>query len=431
MKRALVVGSGAGGATAAKELQGDFEVTVVEAGGEFSPLRMKLSTIERMKHFGVLRDPRMIQWLMPNMRIRRTADGMVLVNGVGLGGTTTLATGNGVRVDGDLQALGIDLDAEFESAQHEIPISAAHEQRWGDATRGLFDVCGTMGLEPRTLPKMGDAERCVGCGRCVLGCRPGAKWDSRRFLHVAVEHGARVVEHCEVERLVVEGRRATGVVARRGLRREFMPADLVVLAAGGFGTPPILHASGIACEPRLFVDPVLCVATEWPEAGLCHQIAMPFVVQRDGFIIAPYFDLLSFAFNGQWRFPARDTLALMIKLADNEVGSICGDRIDKCLTTRDHERLAEGVRLCTSILDHFGVPERALVLGTLNAGHPGGMLPLTRASAATFHDERLPDNVYIADASLFPRSLGNPPILTIVAMAKRVAAICRRQWGGS
>jgi choline dehydrogenase-like flavoprotein len=81
--------------------------------------------------------------------------------------------------------------------------------------------------------------------------------------------------------------------------------------------------------------------------------------------------------------------------------------------------------LCTEILGRFGIREDAVFSGTLNAGHPGGMLPLTRESAVSFHDARLPDNVYVADASLFPRSLGNPPILTIVAMAKRVSRICR------
>jgi choline dehydrogenase-like flavoprotein len=52
------------------------------------------------------------------------------------------------------------------------------------------------------------------------------------------------------------------------------------------------------------------------------------------------------------------------------------------------------------------------------------MLPLTEASAPVVHDDRLPENVFVADASLFPRSLGNPPILTIIALAKRVARIC-------
>jgi len=52
------------------------------------------------------------------------------------------------------------------------------------------------------------------------------------------------------------------------------------------------------------------------------------------------------------------------------------------------------------------------------------MLPLTQASASTVHDDRLPENVFVADATLLPRSLGNPPILTIIALAKRVARVC-------
>jgi len=32
--------------------------------------------------------------------------------------------------------------------------------------------------------------------------------------------------------------------------------------------------------------------------------------------------------------------------------------------------------------------------------------------------------VFVADASLFPRSLGNTPIPTIIALDKRVARIC-------
>ncbi|HEU4897756.1 MAG TPA: GMC oxidoreductase, partial [Actinomycetota bacterium] len=74
-------------------------------------------------------------------------------------------------------------------------------------------------------------------------------------------------------------------------------------------------------------------------------------------------------------------------------------------------------------LGNLGAAPEDVVLGAVNAGHPGGMLPLVRDSAGSFHDARLPDNVYVADASLFPESLGNPPILTIVAMAKRIGRL--------
>ncbi len=427
-KRAIVIGSGAGGATVAKELQGAFDVTVLEAGVSFRPLSFDLPVLEHMKRYGLLRDHRQIHWFMPNMRTRRTPDRMVLVNGSGLGGTTTLATGNGLRLDRDLQALGIDLEPEFASAHAEIPIGTGHQHRWRASTVELFNTCQSMGLEPTPTPKMGNAERCVRCGRCVLGCRPGAKWDSRRYLQLAVARGAHVIQGCRVERVLIEAGVARGVIARRGWRRDYVPGDLVVLAAGGFGTPHILEASGIPTEPRLFVDPVLCVAAEWTGANQCHEIAMPFVVQQEGFIVSPYFDYLSFLFHPDWRLPAMNTLPLMIKIADSPEGRVRNGRIEKRLTQQDRDRLAQGLKLCKRIFASMGVAEESIFLGILNAGHPGGTLPLTRQSAESFHDCRLPPNLYVADASLLPDALGNPPILTIVAMAKRISSICRTRW---
>ena len=113
MKRAIVVGSGAGGATAAKELQGKFQVTVLEAGNSFQPFTKNLNTIEKVKKTGLLFDEREIHWIFNNMIIRKAEDGMVLVNGSGEGGTTTLSAGNAIRQDQDLKAIGINLDAEF------------------------------------------------------------------------------------------------------------------------------------------------------------------------------------------------------------------------------------------------------------------------------------------------------------------------------
>ena len=114
----------------------------------------------------------------------------------------------------------------------------------------------------------------------------------------------------------------------------------------------------------------------------------------------------------------------MIKLADSPGGSVTEKSVHKVLTDEDKQRLTEGVELCTEILTRLGVNKDRIVLGTINAGHPGGMLPLTTQEAETFHHSRLPENLYVADATLFPKSLGNPPILTIMAMAKRVSKVC-------
>jgi choline dehydrogenase-like flavoprotein len=425
MKQAIVVGSGAGGATVAKELQGHFDVTVLEAGKEFRPLGLSLPAMERVKRTRLLFDEREIRLIFPAMQIRKTPD-MVLVNGIGTGGTTTLSCGNGLRMDRDLRALGIDLDAEFEEIYREIPISTDHQKRWHKHTRRLYEICQELGLAPQPIPKMGDYARCISCGRCVLGCPQGAKWDSRRFLTLAQQNGARVVTGSRVESVAIENGRATGVWAREGWRRRFYRADLVLLAAGGFATPVILKNSGIPCEPGLFVDPVLCVAVEWEGALQCKELEMPFVVQQEHTILSPYFDYLSFFFNRAWKYPARDILALMIKLADANTGSVSKRGVSKALTVEDRQRLAEGVEICKEILCRFGAQEERIFLGTINAGHPGGMLPLTEQEAESLHHRRLPQNLYVADATLLPRALGNPPILTIVALAKRVSKLCRR-----
>ena len=426
MKHAIVIGSGAGGATVAKELQGKFDVTVLEAGKEFNPFPLELATIERVKKTGLLLDERVMSLSFPNIQIRKTPD-MVLVNGIGLGGTTTISTGNAVRMDKDLKAIGINLDDEFEEVFREIPVTTVHQKRWHKHTRRLFEICSELGLDPQPMPKMGNYEKCNSCGRCTYGCRNGAKWDSRQFLQIARDRGAQVITNCRVERIVIENGHATGVEARHGLtpHTSRYPADLVVLAAGGFGTPIILQNSGISCEPRLFVDPVLCVATEWENALQCKEVEMPFFVQREHFILSPYFDYVSFLFNKAWRYPAKDTLGIMIKLADSTTGSISKQELRKTLTTQDKERLGGAVETGKEILRRFGAKDQDIFLGTINAGHPGGMLPLTEREAESFHHDRLPENLYVADATLIPESLGNPPILTIVAMAKRISKICQ------
>lgn len=425
MATAIVVGSGAGGATAARELQGRFDVQVLEAGREFRPLTLDLAVPERLKRWGLLYDERLIRLLFPAMKVQRTRAGLVLVCGIGTGGTTTLAAGNALRLDRDLKALGIDLDEEFAELGREVPVSTAHQARWNETTRRLFEVFETIGLDPRPLPKMRRHESCGPCGRCVLGCPSGAKWDSREFLRQAVDRGARLVTGCRVERVEVEAGRATGVTARVGGRRERFAADVVVLAAGGLGSPVILQSSGVACEPGLFVDPVLCVAAPWAGARQDREISMPFVAESGPVILSPYFDYLSYFFNRDWRPAAGNVVSLMIKLADTRGGTVSDRTIEKDLSLQDREALRTAVGLCVDILNRLGVGKSEMFFGTLNAGHPGGMLPLTSADAATLHPARLPANLYLADATLLPEALGKPPILTIMALAKKVAKAIR------
>ena len=422
MKKAIVVGSGAGGCAAASALCEEFDVTILEAGRAFEPFAYKLSTFEPMRRAGLFLDERMIQMLFPEMRIQKASTGLVHVNGRCLGGTTALATGNALRYDRFLQDLGINLDAEFAELEREVPITQDHYKRWSDLTVLMFDAFERLGFDPQVTPKfMEDANRCVACGRCVLGCRFGAKWTADRLLegrpYIDVQTG------CTVQSVEIVDGRARGVRVAGPRGKQLLEADLVVVAAGGLGTPVVLEASGITTEPKLFVDPVICVAAPWPGARVDSQLPMPFVAQRDEYILSPYFDWLSFFFNGRWRRPASDIVSIMVKYADSSMGSFDGKRLYKPITGHDNDIVVRSVEESKQVLELLGVDRADVFLGTVNAGHPGGCLPLTADESETLHRDSLPANLYVADSSLFPRSMGNPPILTIMALARRVARV--------
>ncbi len=421
MKKAIVIGSGAGGAMVARMLADDFDVTVLEAGKAFKPLSLPLGQLAKFRKTGLYFDERLIQLLLPNMRIDRAKE-MVMVYGQGVGGTTTLATGNAVRADQGLREIGINLDEEFDELYRELPITTDHQSCWSPITRQAFDVMQQMGLAPLPMPKLLRTKQCRMCGHCSIGCPTRAKWDTRELLD-----GIDVITGCKVIRIDIEDNRAQRVHVQQGLRHTTIEADVIIVAAGGYGTPDILRNSGIECRSTLFVDPVLCVAAPMESSHQDRQLLMPFVSHRDGYIISPYMDWLSFFFNKSWRKPMDGIASFMIKLADAEQGDVHHNKMQKTLTSLDRQRLQQGVRDCREILTRMGASESDIFLGTLNAGHPGGMLPLTSAEAQTLHSPLLPDNLYVADATILPQALGLPPMLTIMALAKRIVKNIKSQ----
>jgi len=61
---------------------------------------------------------------------------------------------------------------------------------------------------------------------------------------------------------------------------------------------------------------------------------MPFAVQKEHFILSPYFDFLSFFFNKDWKLPANHIVSIMIKLADENIGSVSNRKVDKPLAEK-------------------------------------------------------------------------------------------------
>lgn len=308
-----------------------------------------------------------------------------------------------------------------------LPITTEHQRYWNDATRELFDIFAEMGLSPQPTPKFLKQPQCANCGHCAIGCPTGIKWDTRDLIEETLKKGAVLEKNCRVKELEISGGEVTGLVATRGLREVRYQADMYILAAGGFGTPVILESSGIECTRTLFVDPVLCVAAVRKDFGQDSQLLMPFYSRQDGYMLSPYMDYLSFFFDRRWRYPKSDIISLMIKMADDSEGAAEGRAIHKGVTEVDKERLKRGVRQCRQILARMGNRREETFLGILNAGHPGGMLPLGSDSANSLHDARLPGNLYVADSTVFPEAAGLPPILTIMALSMKVAGKVRER----
>jgi len=339
-----------------------------------------------------------------------------------------------MRMDEDLVRLGINLDPEFEKIYNEIPVHTSHTERWNKNTRELFDISNEMELAPEPVPHMTRDILCMDCGQCTLGCPRRSLWDSRQYLRDALDSGAKLVNYAHVEKIIIKDNKATGVQARIGWSSEVYPADLVIVSAGALNTPVILQNSGIECEPRLFANPITCVAAHKPNSHQDKEIPIPFIIRRNDWIIAPYFDHISYFFNSAWKYPAKDIVSLMVKVLDMSEGTVIntgGKTIEKTLMAQDKKRLADGIKLSKEILAKMGIEKDNIFTGTLMSWVQAGSFPLTEKTAKTFHHEKLPDNVYVADASLLPASAEKFPILTIIALAKRIAHICKENFGNT
>lgn len=421
--RAIVAGSGAGGATAARELQSKgFEVLVLEAGPPFKPFTRHISWTEPLRRYGLLGGENNFKHFFPAMNMQRSSPELVLVRGLTTGGSTVLSCGNLVRADRGLEEIGLDLTNEYDELEAEMKPELIPQETWRPVTREMYHSAKDLGLNPSPTPKAVEIARCNYCGLCELGCNRGARWDSRKFIREAVKNGAVLKSGSPVSKVVLESGRVTGVTVQSKNKISEYKADVVVLAAGGIGTAQILKNSGLKADDHLWADIVLTLGGVLPGARQLEEPPMAWYTKHEDYILSPYPDILSHFFHKPWRkVKIEDRVVLMVKLADTEIGTVYTDgKIDKPLTEHDRERLKVAINQAKKVMEGAGVLGH-FVEGVHNGGHLGGTVPLKKEDVPTMKPSWLPEGLWVADLSLAPRSQGLPTILLTAAMALRVA----------
>lgn len=251
---AVVIGTGAGGATAAARLaESGLDVIVVESGELVQP-----SDFDE-------REGPLFERLYADGGLRTTDDlGVAMVQGVTVGGSTTvnwmimLRTPDWVldewtRVHGAEGMSSAEMASVFARVEQELHARRVPADAHSPNNRIVLDGAAKLGWSAQHA--VINARNCIRTGFCGYGCRSGAKQGTlETYLPRALAAGARLVVNAEAQRIEFVERggpfpRKRVVLQQRlpdgRVRDVGVEAKVVVVAGGAVGTPVLLQRSGL------------------------------------------------------------------------------------------------------------------------------------------------------------------------------------------
>ncbi|HET9875276.1 MAG TPA: GMC family oxidoreductase N-terminal domain-containing protein, partial [Mycobacterium sp.] len=251
---AVVIGSGSGGAMAARTLaRAGFETVVLEEGRRW--------TVDEFRNrHPIDRYAGLYRGGGATVALGRPA--VVLPIGRAVGGTTVVNSGTCFRPPPAVQLRWRDdfglaladptrLTGHLDEVEQTLQVAPVPLPVMGRNGRLLLDAATALGWQAAPIPR--NAPGCDGCCQCAIGCPRNAKFGVHlNALPQACAAGAQIISDARAERLLHEHGHACGVRARRSDGTVFdVLARAVVVAAGATETPGLLRRSGLGKHPRL------------------------------------------------------------------------------------------------------------------------------------------------------------------------------------
>jgi choline dehydrogenase-like flavoprotein len=480
----VVVGTGAGGSIAARELaRAGADVVALEEGG--------YSTSRDFDQ----REERMLGLLYQEGGGRSTEDMAIRVlQGRGVGGSTVHNTNLCKRPSDEIlelwaakygveRARANDLRPAFETIEQELSVSRIEPGQRNANNDVLRAGCEALGW--RGAPLSHNRVGCVQSGYCELGCAYDAKQNALKVvLPQAVDAGARIYADVHAVSILHDAGRVTGV---RGVLlgddgRSRAPVEVrtpvVVLSASAVGSAALAKRSNLP-DPYatlglgLRLHPGAIVAGEFereivgwrgiPQSYECTELLSHEEGSDKRVWIVPAFahpigaaaTIPGFGAAHMAAMRSYPRLAVLTAMVHDEARGavVLGDDgrpvLRYTMTHGDRDQLGKGLVACARLLFAAGArrvtipavpPVRlesaadleALDRSTLRphsvpltAVHPMGTMPMGRDPKTSVVDSTGEHHqvrgLFVADGSLFPTSLGGPPQIAIYGFALHLA----------
>jgi len=414
----IVVGSGPGGATVARDLSRRGKKVLILEWGPGGPIRGNLAQYVR-------------ELMVPGKSLLLTNQLLGLVRGITTGGSSVFYYGTCFPVPLEMLAsYGVDLAGDVEEVRRELPVGRLKDEMMTPMASRLMDSARRLGFDWQRLEKFLYQEKWKPEYRFgYYGDPNGVKWSARMHADDAVAHGAVLRNGAKATRVLVENDTATGVEYVTKGETRVASAPVVVVSAGGIGSPLILRASGIReAGYDFFFDPLITVCGTIKDVALRNNeipMSAGVLMKDEGYVmtdmaIPPSNHLVFTAqvLRLDKLFAFRHTARIMVKAKD-ALGGRLTDRggVRKKLTGADLDKLMHGYANARRILREAGAT--GIYKTGYLAAHPGGTVKIGQLVDADLQTHYR--NLYVCDCSVIPEAWGLPPVLTVVALGKRLA----------